>query len=136
MALGTGDNSHGTLTAGSTGLRRVFVLCAGRYVMSGVNPYRLVDVQGHSAKPTVKPRHKLRRTMIGFFFGAALPVGFGVYGMHQHSAYVASLGPNEAVCGMGAFASFMMIFVVGPFCGMIGAASGWVSAAIGGASSG
>ena len=68
--------------------------------------------------------------MIGFTVGAAAPVAFGIYGMHQHNIYVASLGPNEAACGMGALGAMAMIFVIGPFCGMIGAGSGWIASGI------
>ncbi len=68
--------------------------------------------------------------MIGFALGAALPVAFGTYGMQQQYAYVASLAPGEAACGMGAFGSLAMILVIGPFCGMIGAVSGWAAAVL------
>lgn len=68
--------------------------------------------------------------MIGFALGAAVPVAFGMYGIHQHNIYVASLGPNEGACGMGALGAMAMIFVIGPFCGMIGAGSGWIASGI------
>ena len=68
--------------------------------------------------------------MTGFAFGAAAPVGYGIYGMHQHNIYVASLGPNEGVCGMGALGALAMIFVIGPFCGIVCAGLGWIASGI------
>ena len=68
--------------------------------------------------------------MIGFALGAAIPVAFGSYGMYQHELYLASLGPNETACGTGSLGSFIMIFMIGPFCGMIGAGAGWIASDI------
>lgn len=77
-----------------------------------------------------KPRSRWRWAVIGFALGAAVPVAFGMYGIHQHNIYVASLGPNEGACGMGALGALAMIFVIGPFCGMFGAGSGWIASGI------
>jgi hypothetical protein len=50
--------------------------------------------------------------------------------MYRNQLYLASLSPNEAACGMGALGSFVMIFMIGPFCGMIGAGFGWIASGI------
>ncbi len=97
--------------------------------MRDANPYQPPDCHARNTA-NAKPRSTERWAMIGFVLGATLPNGFGAYGIHQHSIYVASLAPGEAACGMGALGSLAMIFVIGPFCGMIGAASSWAAAAI------
>lgn len=79
---------------------------------------------------TDRPRSRWRLAMIGFAVGAAAPVAIGMYGIHQHNIYIASLGPNEDVCGTGALGAMVMIFVIGPFLGMIGACSGWIASQI------
>ena len=98
--------------------------------MRDCNPYQTPDDSVQHAPVIVKPRSKARWALIGFALGAALPVAYGVYGMQQHYAYIVSLAPGEAACGMGAIGPLAMMFVIGPFCGMIGAASGWAAAAI------
>ena len=98
--------------------------------MRDANPYQPPAYHARSTAANAKPQSKKRWAMIGFALGAILPVGFGAYGIHQHSIYLASLAPGEAACGMGALGSLAMIFVIGPFCGMIGAASSWAAAAI------
>ena len=72
----------------------------------------------------------MRWAMIGFVLGAVVPVAYGSYGMYQSHIYFASLGPNETACGMSALGSFVMLFMIGPFCGMIGAGSGWIASQI------
>ena len=71
-----------------------------------------------------------RWALIGFLLGAALPVGYGIYSVHQFRLYVASLPPNTIACGNAVLGAFVLILVVGPFFGMIGAAFGWLAAAM------
>ena len=98
--------------------------------MRDANPYRAPSDPRRNTPVRRKPRSKWRWALTGFALGASLPVGFGIYGMQQHYAYVASLGPNEAACGTAALGFLTLIVVVGPFCGMIGAASGWIASGI------
>lgn len=98
--------------------------------MRDSNPNQAPDDSVQHAPEIAKPRSKARWALIGFALGAALPVAYGAYGMQQHYAYIASWAPGEAACGMGALGSLAMIFVTGPFGGMIGAAAGWAAAAI------
>jgi len=60
----------------------------------------------------------------GFLIGAALPIGFGAYRLYQHYMSLPPLAPGEAACGNGAIVPFLLIFVVGPISGMIGAVLG------------
>lgn len=80
-----------------------------------------------------KPRSRWRSAAIGFAVGASLPVGFGMFGMYHESVYLASLphDENTGACGMGMLTMFMMIFIVGPFCGTIGALFGMAVSSIG-----
>ena len=98
--------------------------------MQESNPYESPTDASKAAMPNQSPRSRARWTIIGFALGAAVPVAFGTYGMHQHNIYLASLGQNEAACGTGAIGAMAMIFIVGPVCGMIGAGSGWIAAGI------
>ena len=98
--------------------------------MQDDNPYS--SPVGETNRPSANQKHNSRKqwALIGFALGAIVPIGYGVYGMQRHYAYVSSLGPNEAACGMGALGPMAMIFVVGPFCGIIGALSGWIASGI------
>jgi len=98
--------------------------------MQESNPYQTPSPSTPAVTASHQPRSRIRWSLTGLALGAAIPVAFGSYGMYQHQLYLASLGPNEAACGMGALASFMMIFIVGPFCGMIGAGCGWLASSI------
>ena len=95
--------------------------------MEDSNPYQSPDSPSRIASVANTPRSRWSWALAGFTIAAAAPVAFGMYGMHQHNLYIASLGPNEAACGMGALGSLAMIFVIGPFCGMIGGGAGWVA---------
>ncbi len=67
---------------------------------------------------------QVRRAIIGFVIGAAVPVSLGV-NMYVHEiAYRSSLprAPNSAFCGMGMLAAFVLVFTVGPVCSAVGAA--------------
>jgi len=68
--------------------------------------------------------------LIGFALGAALPVGYGIHLKYQFRDYVASLPEDVGICGMPVLGYLALMFVGGPFCGLIGAASGLVAAAI------
>ena len=98
--------------------------------MTDVNPYQSPERETLKSRVTPKPGLRKRWALIGFAVGAAAPATFGLYGMQQHYAYVSSLGPNEAACGMGALGAIAMIVVAGPFCGMFGATLGWVTSGI------
>jgi hypothetical protein len=98
--------------------------------MPDSNPNQSPDDKPQSVYANAKPRSKMRWSLIGFAIGAALPISYGMYGMHQFNVYVASLPPDTGVCGNSVLGSLALIFVIGPFCGMIGAASGWTAAAI------
>jgi len=65
--------------------------------------------------------------VLGFLLGAALPICFGLRAMFQFNQYVTSLPPNTPVCGNPQLGALVMIIVVGPIGGLIGAASGWVA---------
>lgn len=62
----------------------------------------------------------------GFWTGVVIPVGIGFYWMSQTSAYYANLprAPHTANCGMSMLAAWMMILVVGPVGGLVGAFAG------------
>jgi len=96
--------------------------------MNDTNPYETPGEHSQAPSLAVPSQLKARWAVAGFLLGAALPVGYGIYGLQQHVVYTASLAPGEGACGMGALAAAMMICVVGPFCGAIGAASGWTAA--------
>ena len=98
--------------------------------MQDSNPYQVPDSATRTATNIVRPRLRWRWALLGFTIAATAPVAFGMYGMHQHRLYIASLGPNEAACGMGALGALAMIFVIGPFCGMIGGCAGWIASGI------
>ena len=98
--------------------------------MQDSNPYQTPDSTSRTAADSDRPRSRWRWALTGFVIAAAAPVSFGMYGMYQHNLYIASLGPNEAACGMGALGSLAMMFVVGPFCGTIGAGAGWIASRI------
>jgi hypothetical protein len=98
--------------------------------MQDSNPYQTPGDKPKNALVNVKPRSRMRWALIGFAIGAALPIGYGMYGMHQFNVYAASLPRDAIVCGNSVLGSLALIFVIGPFCGMIGAASGWTAAAI------
>ena len=98
--------------------------------MQDSNPYQSPHSPSRIGSVTGQQGSRWRWALVGFAIAAAVPVAFGMYGMHQHNLYVASLGPNEAACGMGALGSLAIIFVIGPFCGMIGAGAGWVASGI------
>ena len=88
------------------------------------NPYQS---PGRPSQPVDETdRSRWRRVIVAFAVASAAPVAFGMYRMYQHQIYVASLEPNEASCGTGAFGALIMIFVVGPFCGSVGAGTGWI----------
>ncbi len=93
--------------------------------MCNAGPYESPDERGPNSSDKVDSPSKARAALTGFVIGAVLPVGYGVYGKLQHYAYVASLGPDQGACGMGAVSALGMIFVVGPFCGAIGSVLGW-----------
>lgn len=97
-----------------------------RRLMKTGNPYHSTGHETINRLPHRQPRSSKRCALIGFGIGAIAPLAFGVYGLQQHYAYVSSLGPNEAACGMGAVSALAMIFVGGPIFGIIGAVSGWI----------
>lgn len=73
----------------------------------------------------------MRWALIGFAVCAALPVAYGAYGILHDWAYCwAVSAPGTGTCGMGVMLSLVMILAVGPLCGMIGAALGWVAATL------
>lgn len=98
--------------------------------MNDSNPYQSPDNASRIATVPKKPRSRWKWAMVGFALGAAAPVALGVLGMHQHDMYVASLGPNESACGMIAFGAIVMIFVLGPISGLIGAGLGLIASGI------
>ena len=98
-----------------------------RFATHVLNPYQTTNEPTHSPIANAKPSSRVRWAMIGFVLSAAIPVAFGSYGMYQDQIHLASLGPTEGACGMGALGSLVMIFMIGPFCGMIGAGSGWIA---------
>ena len=61
--------------------------------------------------------------LIGFVLGAAVPGGYGFYGLVYDVAYQAHMqqGPNQASCGMSRLLALLLIFGVAPTCGMSGA---------------
>jgi len=66
--------------------------------------------------------------LIGFLIGAGVPVTGGFVMLQAHWAYVASLPPGEAACGMPAVGALGLILFVGP----IGGVLGWVLGAVAG----
>lgn len=72
----------------------------------------------------------MRWALTGLLLGAAPPVGLGFNGVLQFNVYVASLPPDAGVCGMPMLGPIALILFIGPVCGIIGAASGWIAAGI------
>ena len=103
---------------------------AGVLKMENANPYRpsnraMIQRSAHSIR-----RSKVRWALVGFALGAAIPWAYGLYGMYQFNVYAASLPPDTGACGNGALASLALIILVGPMCGMVGAAAGWIASGI------
>ena len=68
-----------------------------------------------------------RASFIGFVLGAGVPVTYGFLLLRAHHAYVDSLLPGEAACGMPALGGFGLILVVGPIGGVLGLIAGAVA---------
>jgi hypothetical protein len=70
-----------------------------------------------------EPESLFPRFIIGFVLGFVPPAAYGLYGMHLESVYRASLPKcsNCGYCGMGVFASFLLLFFVAPVCGILSA---------------
>ena len=68
----------------------------------------------------------IRGTFIGFFVGAAVPIGFGLYRIVWELAYreAMPIAPNQGYCGMGMLGAWILILFGGPICGAIGASCG------------
>jgi len=99
--------------------------------MRDANPYQSPQANGSTLESGDTPRSKLRWAVRGFVVGAAVPVGFGLYGLAESWWYAAtvSLGPNEALCGNPL--PLFLIILGGPLFGftgaMIGAVAAWAS---------
>lgn len=87
--------------------------------MRADNPYESPGVLADSSPPP-KRRSAKTRLVVGFSVGAFAPVIFGVYGIFQFNAHVASLPPGTPVCGNPIIDSLMLIFLVAPILGLIG----------------
>ncbi len=98
--------------------------------MSDTNPYRIPDDDGPVQAAAPESQFKARCVLAGFLIGGVIPVGYGIYGLQQQAAYAATLAPGEGMCGMGGMLAMMMICVVGPVLGGIGAGAGWLIAKI------
>ncbi len=98
--------------------------------MHDVNPYQspVNDPQHLVIAP--QSRSRKRWAMTGLIVGAAMPVAIGAYRLHGDWAYSASLPPGTARCGMSALGTIMIIFVIGPIFGLIGAACGWITSGV------
>lgn len=94
------------------------------------DPYRPPESKAAIASSAVKPRSKGLWALIGFGISVALPIGAGVYSIYQFNVYVATLPPGTAVCGNPVLGAYVLILIGGPFCGFLGAASGWAAAMI------
>ncbi|TWU60886.1 hypothetical protein Poly51_11680 [Rubripirellula tenax] len=99
-------------------------------MMRDTNPYSSPNSPGQPSCAVVAPRQTLRWAMIGFILAAAVPVIFGIRGTVYQWTYLANvtLGPNEAHCGNPI--PFILIFFVGPICGIMGAAGGAFCASV------
>ncbi len=92
--------------------------------MSSKNPYQSPRTSETRDYSTLMQRSKLRWALFGSFIAAALPVSIGIREVAHQWAYAASvtLGPNEAFCGNPI--PVLLVCIVGPFCGSIGAVVG------------
>lgn len=95
--------------------------------MSEANPYQAprsntVPTFDHRSLPS-----KAKWALVGAALFASPPIAHGFYLLQHNYEYMASLGPNEAACGMGGLAALVVIFVIGPICGIIGASLGWAA---------
>ncbi len=70
----------------------------------------------------------MRSAVVGFIITAAAPITTGVSFIVGDIAYRASIppAPNTAFCGMTMLAGWGLILVVGPACGTVGGAIGFV----------
>lgn len=88
--------------------------------MDSTNPYVSPSYAARSS--TRKPRKSVvMRLLIGFCVGASIPTSIGAYGLYQFNVYVASLPPEEFVCGNGALGPLVLIVFGAPFLGIVGA---------------
>jgi len=65
---------------------------------------------------------EIRNAIVGFVIGAAIPVTFGVYVIHDFYAAIAAEPPGVAACGMPFLFGFAVILFGGPLGGVLGSA--------------
>ena len=95
--------------------------------MQVVNPYQSPDNDAQRPVIAPQPRFRKRWAITGLIVGTAIPVAFGAYKLYRAAAYHASLPPGTAACGMSALGAIMIIVVIGPIFGLIGAVCGWIA---------
>lgn len=88
--------------------------------MDTTNPYDSTPDVKRSPLPKSK-KSIVNRLLIGFCVGASIPASMGAYGLYQFNVYVASLPPEEFVCGNMALLPMMLIMFGAPLLGLIGA---------------
>ena len=66
---------------------------------------------------------RFRCALVGFAVAAAIPVSVGAYGVIHERV-------SNTSCGIASLVCLILVFVVGPFCGLVGAIAGWVGAAL------
>lgn len=85
------------------------------------NPYESPPMEVPPAR-TVRQSFRAPRLLAGFCGGAAIPAVMGVYGLCEFRLRVAALPAGQVVCGNEALDSIMLIVLVAPLLGLIGAA--------------
>ena len=94
--------------------------------MNEINPYRLSVETNEPLPSPPRPRSTLKWVTMGFVLAATIPFGFAVYGSVRESWAVASMPPGPR-CGMGSFATVIMLGIGTPCFGCIGGAVGWIA---------
>lgn len=91
-----------------------------------VNPYESTATQTITNCSPQTLRSSLRWVITGCILAAVFPFTYGAYGLHREFVYAAELPPGTAACGMGSLAALTVMFVGGPFFGVIGGLVGWL----------
>jgi len=95
--------------------------------MEEVNSYQSPDIDPQRPVIAPQPHFRKRWAITGLIVGTAIPVALGAYELHRAATYHVSLPPGTAACGMSALGAIMLIVVIGPIFGLIGAVCGRIA---------
>lgn len=101
-----------------------FICSIATLTMDAANPYESFGTLSRSGSESRARRSAFRWVTTGSLLAAVVPESFTAYELHREFTYAASLPPGTAACGMDALVALMIMFMGGPFCGMIGGTIG------------